>query len=140
MSLSALVYKNQSLIQDELAIIDSKDRETGEPLLRSGDSAYPLFAAQEIFIGNLLEVAGLRDELERSAPQMSGSIRKLILSNGTLSGVGIGQLDVSRIVSECKELLADGQVDLSKPLLCFLVALSDLAKTAIQENSPITLV
>ena len=51
MSLSALVYKKRSLSSEELAVIGSVDPETGEPLLRKGDSSYSDFVAKEIFIG-----------------------------------------------------------------------------------------
>jgi len=140
MSISALVYKNRSLSQDDRARIGSKDLDTGQPLLRAGDTYYSQFAAKELFIGNLLSVAALRRELEQNAPEMSKSIREFVLSNGTLVSVAISEPNVSRIASECSDLLDVKRFNLSEYLRNFLTDLNDMAKIALNENSPIVLV
>ena len=139
MSLSALVYKNRSLTEGELALIGSVDTDTGQPMLREGDTLYEQFAAKEIFIGNLFGVAWLRRELELNAPSMSECIREVVLPNGTLSGVAIGEPHISRIASECAALLIDGRVKLHEGVRRVLADLGDLAKIALYENNPIVL-
>ena len=98
-----------------------------------------MFAAREMFIGNLFGVAALRRELDLGAPEMSEYIRDFVLSDGTLGGVAIAEPHVSRIASECSNLLSQGRFRPSDYTREFLAALSELVKTALDENSPIVL-
>ena len=84
-------------------------------------------------------VAWLRRELEQIAPN-SRTIREFVISNGTLSGVAIGEPHLSHVVSECSDLLAEGQFNSDEYLRSFLVALRELAKTALYEDNPIVLI
>jgi hypothetical protein len=105
MGLGAYVYKNRSFSTDELATTGSVDTETGQPEMRNGTSDVDLFAAKEVFLGNGIGLASLRRELELNAPTMSECTRGVVLPSPILSGETIGKPDISRIASECADLL-----------------------------------
>jgi len=140
MSLSASVYRKQSLTTAERAEVVKVDLHSGQPLI--GDClSQPVraFLAAEIFIGNLSTVAEFRGVLEQSAPTQSEVIRALILRNGTESGNAIGREHVLAIAAECSNILSHVTLR-SSPVETFLSELANLAAIAIAEDSPIALI
>jgi len=133
MGLDAVVYRNIENLPESLrSVVALVDPVTGE--LDFSNSATPTVDAEallaaEVRIGNISEVAWLREQIESRLPNQCPLILNTVLYSGTHSGdtVGLGQVQGIKL-----EIAALNSAESSTPamLLTFLSEMMQLVSAA----------
>jgi hypothetical protein len=144
MGLDAVVYKNKAHLPPAPEIQDVQtDPATGE-LFCSDDvvKKYPqdFFEANSKRLGNVTNIAALRDEIELVAGTIPSLLRSRVLYSATHSGDVIAVSDLDQLESELRMIRLKTSDRSSAFLRCFVQDLTDLISTARSERNPIVFV
>jgi hypothetical protein len=145
MSLSALVYRCRATLNiDAESLGATRDDRTGEYFLptaeHDGKSPREAFIAYEFWIGNMMGVAELREELGTITNEENSLLLKRCLYSGTHSGDVIELPLLPALEYEVRGLLAGWGTRISEHLISVLHGILGLIETAKRENNPIVFV
>jgi hypothetical protein len=145
MSLNALVYRRRAALDlnvEELGTV--KDDRTGEYyfLTPEHDGKFPreAFIACEFWIGNIMEVAELRQELQAILGREDSILQTKCFYSGTHSGDVIELAALPDLKNEVRELSRRHGSRLSDYLKEVLKGMLELIEAAKKENNPIVFV
>lgn len=145
LSLNALVYRSRATLDIDVESMGAvKDERTGEFYFSTSahDGRFPreAFIAREYWIGNVLGVAELRQEISSIIKTRDSILLEKVLYSGTHSGDVIELVLVSTLEREIRGLLQYERSKLSAYVMKFLRGMLDLIETAKAENNPIVFV
>ncbi len=139
MSLNALVYRSRaSLTIDVDSLGAVKDVRTGEYYFPGPehDGKFPreVFIAHEFWIGNVMSVAELRQEMRTITRRADLLLETKCLYSGTHSGDVIGIDLFPALECEIRDLFDRHRPQLSDPVVEFLTGMLELIQAAEREN------
>jgi hypothetical protein len=145
MSLSALVYRSRATLNIEAESLGAiKDDCTGEYFFPTAehDGRFPreAFIAYEFWIGNMMGVAELREELRTVTNEEDSLLLKRRFYSGTHSGDVIELALLPAFEHEVRGLLDRWGTRISEHLISVLHGILGLIETAKRENNPIVFV
>jgi hypothetical protein len=145
MSLSALVYRSRTTLNIDMESLGAvRDDRTGEYYFTSSehDGKFPreAFIAREFWIGNVMSVAELREELRAITKIDASLLLEKCLYSGSHSGDVIELALLPALEHEVRELLHRQRTKLSQYFIEVLDGILELIETAKKENNPIVFV
>jgi hypothetical protein len=144
MGLDAVVYKSKAHLPSDPEIQDVQtDQATGE-LLCSDDvlKKYPenFFEANSKRLGNVTNIAALREEIELVAGTIPSFVGSRVLYSATHCGDVIAAADLDQLESELQMIRLKAGDRSSVFLRCFIQDLTDLISSARSQRNPIVFV
>jgi hypothetical protein len=145
MSLSALVYRSRKTLTidvESLGVVT--DDRTGEYYFptpeHDGKFSREAFIASEFWIGNVMSVAELREELRTITKRDNSLLLETCFYSGSHSGDVIAVAMLPALEEEVRHLLGKEKTSLSKYFIAVLDGLLELIETAKRESNPIVFV
>jgi hypothetical protein len=139
--LDAVVYRNRQHLQLGHDAREAKTmQETGEVYFEDDEITRRYreqLKANKMRLGNVTEIAELRDEISRLAVP-ARILRDKILYSGSHSGDSIPVGKLAAVIDEIRSIRSTGNA--SKELNAFLDSIEELVRTALNETNPIVFV
>lgn len=144
MGLSAIVYINSKNLRHRIDVSHTKvDEVTGETYFSDGRIPSPMnrgdFIAVEEELGNVAEIAALRDEILKCLGNQANLVNRVVY-DGSHSGDIIDESLIDDVVSELRILESAADKRGSPELSTFVRKMNDLARASKQEHNPIVFV